>query len=81
MFIFFATPFLKIADFALQQTGTNNLDKYIKEVLYKSFYVYDCLKSMASVRLVIQLTKDLREVCTQKGFNLTKWVNNSKDSL
>lgn len=58
-----------------------NCQKYDKEVtdnvLY-TFYVDDCLKSVSTEQQAIALARDLRDLCSQGGFKLTKWVSNSR---
>lgn len=82
--LFGAVSSPSITNFALQQTGKDNSDKYSMEVLdtiKHNFYVDDCLKSVASKRQAIKLIKDLREACAHGGFTLTKWVSNSQEVL
>lgn len=46
-----------------------------------SFYVDDCLASVASELEAISLYKDLGNICAKGGFHLTKWVSNSRRVL
>lgn len=41
----------------------------------------DCLKSVPTVKKAVRLTCDLMELCSKGGFQLTKWVSNSKAML
>lgn len=73
-----------IANFALKQTGIDNSERYSSQVIdtiHHSFYVDDCLKSVASVEEAIKLIKDLRDACTLGGFTLSKLVSNSFEVL
>ncbi|KAL0151450.1 hypothetical protein M9458_053236 [Cirrhinus mrigala] len=82
--LFGAVSSPSIANFALKQTGTDNSERYSSQVIdtiKHSFYVDDCLRSVASVKEAIMLTKDLREACTLGGFTLNKWVSNSGEVL
>lgn len=67
------------ASFALKQTAADNLGKYDVKALdtvRENFYVDDCLKSVPTEDEAIALVKDLRHVCLEGGFRLTKWVSN-----
>ena len=82
--LFGAVSSPSIANFALKQTGRDHSDQYSNEVfntIKNSFYVDDCLKSVASTSQAIKLTKGLMEACAQGGFTLTKWVSNSQEVL
>ncbi|KAL2077938.1 hypothetical protein ACEWY4_025623 [Coilia grayii] len=50
-------------------------------VVMDSFYVDDCLASVASEEEAISLYKDLGAICAKGGFYLTKWVSNSRSVL
>ncbi|XP_052378933.1 uncharacterized protein LOC127931174 [Oncorhynchus keta] len=72
------------ANFALRKTAEDNCERYDEEVIQtvkSNFYVDDCLKSVATEEQAIALTKNLRDVCSQGGFKLTKWVSNSRTVL
>lgn len=75
----FSSP--SCANFAIRRTAEDNCQKYDKEVtdtvLY-IFYVDDCLKSVSTEQQAIALRRDLRDLCSQGGFKLTKWVSNSR---
>ncbi|KAK3734086.1 hypothetical protein QZH41_000409 [Actinostola sp. cb2023] len=71
------------ASYALQRTADDNATKYDKETIYtirNNFYVDDCLKSAETEDKALQLVDDheLRELLKKGGFNLTKWVSNSR---
>lgn len=76
--LFGAVSSPSIANFALQQTGRDNSDKFSMDVLDTIkliFYVDDCLKLVPSTKQAVKLTKGLREACALGGFTLTKWVS------
>ena len=63
--------------FALHHTAFDNKEKYGKEAfetLLKEFYIDDLLKSMDTEENIIKLIKNLNEMCSDGGFNLTKYV-------
>ncbi len=43
-----------------------------------NFYVDDCVKSVTTESEAVQLVKDLTALCHMGGFELTKWVSNSR---
>lgn len=44
----------------------------------RNFYVDDCLKSVPNGNKAIHLADNLRKLLAKGGFNLTKWVSNSR---
>ena len=71
-------------NYALRRTAVGNAPKYDKELaetLLHNFYVDDLLKSVESEEIAIQLIKDLRRMCRESGFNLTKSICNRKGVL
>ena len=69
------------ANFALRKTAEENFQRFDFEVINtvrRNFYVDDCLKSVPSESEAIRLTADLRRLLEKGGFNLTKWVSNSR---
>ncbi|KAK0143550.1 hypothetical protein N1851_018290 [Merluccius polli] len=68
------------ANFALRKTADDHGHGYAEEVsrtIKCNVYVDDCLKSVATEDQAINLCKDLRDLCSQGGFKLTKWICNS----
>ena len=68
------------ANFALKKTAKDNEGDFSPEVIKtveRNFYVDDCLKSVREEEAII-LAKKLRELLAREGFNLTKWLSNSK---
>ena len=49
--------------------------------MLRNFYMDDCLKSVPTDEEAIQLTKQLKRLMAQGGFNLTKWTSNSQGVL
>ena len=63
------------------KTAEENFQRFDFEVINtarRNFYVDDCLKSVPSESEAIRLTADLRILLERGGFNLTKWVSNSR---
>ena len=72
------------SNYALKRTSEENEKKYgIKtaRTLRENFYVDDHLKSVNSEDDAIKLIKNVRSMCNEGGFNLTKLVSNSKKVL
>ena len=72
------------ANFALKkcaQDNANDFDPTTISTIDRNFYVDDCLKSVASTKDAVSLVKELRELLSRGGFNLTKWVSNSREVL
>ena len=69
------------ANFALRKAADDNLQQFDSEAINtvkRNFYVDDCLKSVQGEEEAIRLTDDLRRLLGKGGFNLTKWVSNSR---
>ena len=72
------------ANFALKKTAEYNKENYDPSVInavHKSFYVDDCLHSVATETEAVKLAADLRKILAKGGFRLTKWLSNSKRLL
>ena len=72
------------ANFALKKCAQDNVNDFHPSTITtvdRNFYVDDCLKSVASLEEAVNLAKELRELLLRGGFNLTKWVSNSRDVL
>ena len=68
-------------NYALRKTAVDNVTKYdteVVETLLQNFYIDDLLKSVESEEIAIQLIKDVRRMCVEGGFNLTKFICNRK---
>ena len=69
------------SNFALKRTaGDNEAEFGVKaaETLRKNFYVDDVLKSVPTEEDAIELVHNVKKMCAKGGFNLTKFVSNSR---
>lgn len=67
-------------NYALKRTAEERESIYGKDVtqtVLKNFYVDDCLKSVATEDMAVNLVRSLQSMLRQGGFHLTKWVSNS----
>ena len=72
------------ANYGLQRTAEDNSDDFDPKVaksVEKNFYVDDYLKSVESNEKAITSVVELRSLLAREGFNLTKWVSNSRAVL
>ena len=72
------------ANFALRKTAEDNrhlYDEDVADTVLKNFYVDDCLKSVSTEDRAVRLAKDLRDMLRRGGFNLSKWISNSRKVL
>ena len=72
------------SNYALKRTVKENEKKYgtgTAPTLRENFYVDDLLKSVNSEDDAIKLIKNVRSMCNEGGFNLTKFISNSKKVL
>lgn len=72
------------ANYALRRTADDNAQYFPREVINTvkcNFYVDDCLKSVASEEEAVQLVKDVTVLCQKGGFDLSKWISNSRTVL
>ena len=72
------------ANYGLQKTAKDNSDDFDPEVVRsveRNFYVDDYLKSVESHEKAISSVDQLRNLLARGGFNLTKWVSNSRTVL
>ena len=72
------------SNYALRRTAIENESNYDKdaaETLKNNFYVDDMLKSVENEDKAITLMKDVKLMCQEGGFNLTKLASNSKRVL
>ena len=68
------------ASFCLRQTAKEfgkYFDPQIFEILFKNFYVDDCLISVESEQRAVEVAHDLRALLLKEGFNLRKWLSTS----
>lgn len=79
--LFGGTSSPSCANFALRKTAEDNkadFDSETVETVYKNFYIDDSLKSVDSEDKAIRLAHQLRDLLSRGGFNLTKWLSNSR---
>ncbi|XP_048587898.1 uncharacterized protein LOC125571976 [Nematostella vectensis] len=82
--VFGATDSPCAANWTLKKTTTDNAgdfgDTTIETVLH-NFYVDDVLKSVDTSASAVTLANELTELCGRGGFNLTKFMSNSREVL
>ncbi|XP_052431710.1 uncharacterized protein LOC127972320 [Carassius gibelio] len=82
--LFGATSSPSCASYALKRTAEDRKEvaspKAVETVIH-NFYVDDCLKSVSTEQEAIDLASDVRKLCAEGGFCLTKWVSNSRKVL
>ena len=69
------------SNFALKKTAADNtahFDDQTIETVQRNFYVDDCLKSVGDEDNAVKLAAELRSLLALGGFNLTKWLSNSR---
>ena len=72
------------ANFILKKTAEDNkgdFDVQTIETVKRNFYVDDYLKSVPTDPAAINLTEQLHKLLARGGFNLTKWLWNSRKVL
>ncbi|XP_076848178.1 uncharacterized protein LOC143493558 [Brachyhypopomus gauderio] len=82
--IFGATSSPSCACFALRKTAEDKKNETTAEAaktIERNFYLDDCLTAVASEEQAISLSQSLKALCSRGGFNLTKWVSNSRRVL
>ena len=72
-----------IATYALRRTLQDQQveDEFVKDVINRSFYVDDCLRSVSSQEEAKKVVVDVKKVLEKGGFNLTKFVTNDREIL
>lgn len=72
-----------IATYALRKSCglVEDCDPLASEIVHKSFYVDDCLISVASPEDVMRVVQGTKSVLKEGGFNLTKFVINDQELL
>ena len=66
--------------FALLKTAADNKDTFSVEAVdtvERNLYVDDCLKAVVDEDAAVDLVHDLRDLLSERGFRLTKWLTNS----
>ena len=72
------------SNYAIKKTASDNLKKYgedVASILRRNFYVDDMLKSFSSIEKTIRITGQVKELCIEGRFNLTKFSSNNLDVL
>ena len=72
------------SNFALRKTALDNEELYGKDVatiLERNFYVDDMLKSFLTVEEAITVIQQVKDLCSNGGFNLTKFIRNTTTVL
>ena len=71
-------------NYALRSTSVDNIEEFGKEaadVIQNNFYVDDLLKSVKDLDTAKTLVKNVINMCKSGGFNLTKFISNSRELL
>ena len=79
--LFGATSSPSCANFALKQIANDFEGEYGEQAanfMRKDFYVDDGLKSVHTAASAVELVKNVKAICHQGGFNLHKFLSNSK---
>lgn len=82
--LFGASSSPSCANFALHRTAidhSNTQTLEARKTILSNFYVDDCLKSTETEKEIIQIAHDVKSLCSKGGFNLTKFVSNSRKLL
>ena len=82
--LFGATSSPGCSNFALKSTANDNekeIGSVAADFVRDDFYVGDGLKSVPSASEAVKLIKDVKEMCRRGGFNLHKFVSNSKEVI
>ena len=70
--------------YSLKRTSKENESKYGTKATHRlreNCHVDNLLKSINCEDDVIKLIKNLRSMCNERGFNLTKFITNTKEVL
>ena len=80
--VFGGTSSLSCSNYALRRTARDDEVKHgpeVAETLRSNFY--DLLKLVKDEDIAVTLIKDVKALCAEGGFHLTKFVSNSKHVL
>lgn len=72
------------ANFALKQTTIDFEGEYSEQAanfMQNNFYEDDGLKTIATAASAVELMKSVKAICHQGGFNLDKFLSNSKEVI
>ena len=79
--LFGATSSPSVANFCMKKTADDNETRYSDQaidVLRRSFYVDDMLKSVSTVDEAVSLVKEMQDLLKQGGFVLNKFMSSSR---
>ena len=79
--LFGAGPLPGCSNFSLRRTaeyGEKEFGARTAKILKKNFYVDDALRSVPTEKDAIELVQAIKGMCAKGGFNLTKFVSNSR---
>ena len=82
--VFGGTSSQSCSNFALRRTTKDNEQKYGKEItqiLERSFYVDNLLKNFPTVNKAVNGMKQIQELCSRGGFNLTRLICNKQEVI
>ncbi|XP_031554426.1 uncharacterized protein LOC116291397 [Actinia tenebrosa] len=82
--LFGATSSPGCANFALKATADDHETEFgaaAASFLRNDFYVDDGLKSVPTVDEAVKLVENVKEICRKGGFNLHKFLSNSKEVI
>ena len=82
--LFGATSSPRLANFALKSTVNDYESEFgvaAADCLRNDFYIDDGLKSVPSIDEAVTLISDVKQMCKSGGFNLHKFVSNSRDVI
>ena len=72
------------SNFALRKTAMDNEEHYRKDIstiLERNFYIDDVLKSFLTVEEAITEIQQVKDLCSNGGFDLTKFISNTATVL
>ena len=72
------------SNFALRRTPMDNDElhgKVVATILERNFYIDDMLKSFPTAEETITVIKQVKDLCSNGDFNLTKFINNNTTVL
>ena len=82
--VFDGTSSLSCSNFAVRRTAEDNKQQYGKEItqiLERRFCVDNLMKSFLTVKEAVNAIKQLQELSSRGGLNLTKFISNKKEVI
>ena len=82
--LFGATSLPSCANFALKRTADDYEEEFGAQAanfIRHNFYVDDGLESVPTVEDVLNLLKNVKQMCSKGGFNVHKFLSNSKEVI